>query len=578
MKATRFVVAITMMASPAVALVHIEVGSEIPDEQESVAIDVTMRTDGESVGGMQADLIFDDAVLELLGCRINPDIGLFPLGPAPATTCHDDTSIGPCKNMSSVLNQCDRTPPPEGCPSEDAGRTSVFRAIIVGTAAPNDNEIPAGVLYTCDLRVIDRQLLPTVLSIGNVVVSNPHGLRLDGSGSDGAVCAEVGGDVVCGRDVGAECRSNLECISKSCDPTSGVCSAAATPTATPSRTPPGPPQPTRAPAPLGAFCLDGSFCASGSCIDRACCADPVCPDGQYCNLSISVGHCSALGEIGDSCLNAGDCLSFYCDRDRGRCEAMPTRTATPTATLTPEPQQDGAPCRSDLHCISEHCVDRICCASAACVVGQGCNTTHSPGICAERQPFGEGCEGNGDCSSGNCDFALPDPPFFGSCGAFHTPTPSFNGGPFPTPPATRPPCVASNCPSGFCVDGVCCREAACEGVNRCDILGFEGRCVPPLFEGAGCVTNSDCVVPLVCERDGLGVARCSINEPTPTFLPTRTTDDGDDAEGNFGHIADDGCQLSENASTSTATWVLAVVALLLFASRPVLRVTPRRIG
>jgi len=78
------------------------------------------------------------------------------------------------------------------------------------------------------------------------------------------------------------------------------------------------------------------------------------------------------------------------------------------------------------------------------------------------------------------------------------------------------------CRSASCVNDVCCMDSACSGSNRCDIFGFEGRCVPPLPEGAQCVTNSDCAPGLSCSVDAFGVRRCSVILPTPTFIPTRT--------------------------------------------------------
>jgi hypothetical protein len=138
-----------------------------------------LRTDGEVVGGLQNDIVFDNRVLDLArrDCVIYPAIGLFPLQAGP--NCLDDATIGACKNLSKSLVRCGGTPQGEGCPSGAGEETSVFRAIIVATAAPNNNAIPDGPLYSCTFDVIDSDGLPIGLIDSNVVVADPFGLRLE---------------------------------------------------------------------------------------------------------------------------------------------------------------------------------------------------------------------------------------------------------------------------------------------------------------------------------------------------------------------------------------------------------------
>lgn len=163
----------------------IQIGSD-PGTGATASIDVTLASDGMNVGGMQNDIVFDNTKVNLARaaeCRINPAIGLFPGG----DSCLEDSSIGPCKNLSSVLNVCGGTPQAEGCPPGSGTNISVFRGIIAATAAPNNNAIPDGVLYTCTFNVVNASALPAVLTNNNVVVSDPFGSRLDASGTNGCV-------------------------------------------------------------------------------------------------------------------------------------------------------------------------------------------------------------------------------------------------------------------------------------------------------------------------------------------------------------------------------------------------------
>jgi hypothetical protein len=190
---------------------RIDVGNGGVNASNQVVIDVSLFSDGNAVGGMQNDVIFDNSIINLpsaASCRINPEIGLFPGG----SSCLDDPSIGACKNLSSVLTQCGGSPQPQGCPAGAGTNISVFRGIIAATAAPNDNEIPDGVLYTCTFSVVNAAGLPTVLTNSNIVVSDPLGERIEPvGGSDGlatvaataAAFSEAGSSIIFLTDAGS---------------------------------------------------------------------------------------------------------------------------------------------------------------------------------------------------------------------------------------------------------------------------------------------------------------------------------------------------------------------------------------
>jgi hypothetical protein len=335
------------------------------------------------------------------------------------------------------------------------------------------------------------------------------------------------------------------------------------------------------PGPPGTGCNANEQCNPPNCVNDTCCNMSACPVGQRCDIPPFEGMCSARLGIGEPCIDDGQCQenlfctdNVCCTSDdcgpgracnvagrEGICSGLPT--PTPTATRTPTPQANGSQCDDDEECLSSNCVDNTCCASPVCPSGQRCNISTAPGICTTPMPTNGPCQDDDDCTTQNCNG--------GTCGPEHTPTPlppgaacqttsqcqagfecneaegrlcceelvcpagtscripgkegfCFN---LPTPTPTRLPdgarCPNGDvCQSGNCVNDTCCRDASCAGSDRCDIFGFEGRCVPPLPVDAACVTNSDCAPGLACLVDNFGVRRCTVVRATPTFIPTET--------------------------------------------------------
>ncbi len=177
-----------VLSVPAAALAKapaIDVGSAVPDAGNKAAVTVSLRRNGNAVGGLQNTVVFDNTVLTLgnADCKINPAIGLSPKGPS-GPQCADDTTIGPCKNLSKTIKQCGATPEPFGCPAGAGTNLSVVNTIIAATAAPNTNSIPDGALYTCTFKVIKTAALPTTLQNLKIVASDPAGHQLcSGSGT-----------------------------------------------------------------------------------------------------------------------------------------------------------------------------------------------------------------------------------------------------------------------------------------------------------------------------------------------------------------------------------------------------------
>ncbi len=188
-----FLASAVAAAAPA-KVPSIDVGSAVPDASNKVTVTVSLSRNGNAVGGLQNTIVFDHTVLTLgnADCKINPAIGLSPKGPS-GTQCADDTTIGPCKNLSKTIKQCGATPEPLGCPAGAGANLSVVNTIIAATAAPNTNSIPDGALYTCTFNVIKTAALPTTLQNLKIVASDPVGHQL--CAGSGTPCSGSNGKV-----------------------------------------------------------------------------------------------------------------------------------------------------------------------------------------------------------------------------------------------------------------------------------------------------------------------------------------------------------------------------------------------
>ncbi|HYD48765.1 MAG TPA: hypothetical protein VEB21_10475 [Terriglobales bacterium] len=171
---------LALSTAPAYAVVNIElVPGAVSDG--TVSVQVVLNTGGDSVGGMQNDILFDSTLVNLTAanqCTINAEIGTNQPG------CEEDPVVGPCKTLSRNLVNCGANPSAPGCEGQGAN-ISRFRGIVAATAVPNNNEIPDGtVLYTCNFTVAST---PATLDNSNVVASSPTGTRLDAEGEDATI-------------------------------------------------------------------------------------------------------------------------------------------------------------------------------------------------------------------------------------------------------------------------------------------------------------------------------------------------------------------------------------------------------
>lgn len=182
----------------------------------------------------------------------------------------------------------------------------------------------------------------------------------------------------------------------------------------------------------------------------------------------------------------------------------------------------GSRCSADSECTPYHCVDGVCCETAACGDCQQCDHPDHAGRCAFREPGydspacveGYVCDGlnsdcKRDCHAGVCapgyycsrdvtPLCRPQLPLGAACAALCPDT---------------GPCHA--CEAGQCVDGVCC-NARCEGdcvacTRALKGRGADGECGNVAASRAG-RQRCDHYPPNSCSRTGLcdGDGACAL--------------------------------------------------------------------
>lgn len=229
--------------------------------------------------------------------------------------------------------------------------------------------------------------------------------------------------------------------------------------------------------------VDGNGCTQDSCSMQGVPSNPPEPVNAAC-MQMGGTVCNGAGvckvDNGDACAAAGDCLSGFCvdgvccdaacgnsckscnvPGDVGKCvnvpkgiEDLPGCTGTNSCDGAGMCKKDDAQgCGLSSECVSNFCIDGVCCAAACTTACNACNIMGSLGICTpltggEDNVPANVCNGNKGC----------DP--FGACK-------SDNG----------QPCTSGGeCVSGQCFDGVCC-NAVCSGTCKsCSIAGAVGTC------------------------------------------------------------------------------------------------------
>ncbi len=219
--------------------------------------------------------------------------------------------------------------------------------------------------------------------------------------------------------------------------------------------------------------------------------------------------------------------------------AEPASLSVRILTASTPPPHNGT-CHVDRQCVSGHCADGVCCATA-CPAGQFCDIPGMEGICAEPASIPHACTDGHQCSTGFCvgGFCCTNP----TCGTglfCNTPEAVCR------PPATNgTPCNSHNaaggddqCASGHCTDGVCCQRDACLPDETCNLPGSEGTCVSLPPQGSACAADGQCATRFCTEGICCGVRACPAGQscaipgfegfcaplpattPAPTAAPT----------------------------------------------------------
>lgn len=151
---------------------------------------------------------------------------------------------------------------------------------------------------------------------------------------------------------------------------------------------------------------------------------------------------------------------------------------------------EGDLCDAGAGCLSGHCVDGVCCASATCGECQACDVAGSEGTCANLPQGAQTttcvaplvCDGGGQC--------LPGPGQACTNGAA--------------------------CSTGHCFDGVCCETACDAPCMSCAMPGSEGVCSPLPVAAQDLNPPGACLAPSACN----GVGDCRPGAGTPCITET----------------------------------------------------------
>ncbi len=232
---------------------------------------------------------------------------------------------------------------------------------------------------------------------------------------------------------------------------------------------------------LGISCSVGSDCASSFCVDGICCNNACTGQCQACDVSTSLGTCTAVSGAPHGSRTACASDSSAC---RGTCNGVTTASCTYPGAST---QCRGPSCTNGVATIATSCAGTGSCPA---VQTQTC----APYICGPTA-CKTNCIGDNDCSIGNyCNGS--------SC----------------APKLTNASVCSRNsqCQSNHCADGLCCNSACAGRCEACDVSGSLGSCTP--------VTGSPHGGRAACASDGTSCAGvCNGVLRTSCFYPGSTT-------------------------------------------------------
>ncbi|HRI67036.1 MAG TPA: hypothetical protein PK156_22480 [Polyangium sp.] len=181
-------------------------------------------------------------------------------------------------------------------------------------------------------------------------------------------------------------------------------------------------------------CGAGTECVSTNCVDGVCCNSTCTTLCMACNVTGSIGTCTAVPVGTDDGTCTGTTQSC---NGANNCDSV-----------------NGQACAANSTCLSNFCVDGVCCNNGCTATCQSCNVAGSVGTCSNLPSGSQDnfptsvcvgssqCDGNGVCKKVNGT----------TCAA------------------------GAECLSGNCVDGVCCDTACTADCRSCNIAASLGTC------------------------------------------------------------------------------------------------------
>ncbi|MBK8252709.1 MAG: hypothetical protein IPK82_08580 [Polyangiaceae bacterium] len=186
----------------------------------------------------------------------------------------------------------------------------------------------------------------------------------------------------------------------------------------------------------GGACTGMNQCTSGTCTDGVCCNMACGGLCEACNVAGSVGTCSAVPSNTDP---ANECMDTQVCNGNKECRKI-----------------NGETCAGATDCLTDNCIDSVCCNSTCSGTCLACNVAGSLGTCSSVPA---GTDPAMECAGAlNCNGVSPTPACQKADGQSCT--------------------VGAECGSGNCIDGVCCNTACGTQCEACNLAGSLGTCTP----------------------------------------------------------------------------------------------------
>lgn len=199
-------------------------------------------------------------------------------------------------------------------------------------------------------------------------------------------------------------------------------------------------------------CTLHSQCATGFCVDGFCCDNACDNKCMACSVAKKGGGLDGVcGSVKYDTDPDNECHGGACD-GKNVCKYYNSMS-----------------CTSAAQCLSNYCVDGVCCNNICMGACQACSTAKKgsggDGVCGN---IAGGADPDNECNPGECTGS-------GACNQVQTPA------------ANGTLCTsASQCQSGYCADGVCCDSWCLTSCMACTAAkkgnGTNGTCGPIAYD------------------------------------------------------------------------------------------------